>query len=161
MKDWVIGGGVILALIVAVGFACFQWGAAEERAKIAAAPRDTTVKWRIDTVKVPEIHVKTITVTHIDTLWHEHPLPSTWYKAEADTTIGGLHYEIAYLSPVPLSPEGFFSDLIVQLPPRIDSVRTVYVTQTFTVVEERIVWPWVVGAFGVGAAAAAILVKAN
>jgi hypothetical protein len=41
-KTWLLGGG-ILALIVAVGFACYMWGAAEERAKIAASPRDTTI----------------------------------------------------------------------------------------------------------------------
>jgi hypothetical protein len=41
-KTWLLGGG-ILALIVAVGFACYMWGAAEERAKIAAAPRDTVL----------------------------------------------------------------------------------------------------------------------
>lgn len=158
-KSYALEIVAMLALCAAVLFGGYHWGAAVTQRDNALAPRDTTVKWKIDTVKIPEIRVKTITVTHIDTL-RDSP-PPAWYKAEADTTLNGIHYEIAYLSPVPLSPEGFFTDLAIQLPPRIDSVRTEYITRTVTVVESRLAWEWIVAGTAVGAAAAAILVKAN
>lgn len=42
MKEKLIWGGVILALIIAVGFACFRWGVTTAQRDIANAPVTTT-----------------------------------------------------------------------------------------------------------------------
>ena len=55
MKQPLLWGALILALIVAIGVACFQWGRTVAEKRAATAPRETTyvqILGRIDTVEV-------------------------------------------------------------------------------------------------------------
>jgi len=151
----------ILALCAAVLFGGYRWGAAVTQRDAALAPRDTTVKWKVDTIKVNKIRVDTLRTTDTIVVHQGQPPGVAWYQAIGDTVIDGIDLRVAYNSPLPLSAQGFFSDILICIPPRIDSVRTVTITKTVTIVEEKINWWIPVAGVAVGAATAAILIKAN
>lgn len=126
-------------LVVAVAVAgVWLWRDSYWRGVIRDSPavRDTTVTVVRDTVQIPVLRADTVYVRMVDST----ASTPRWWIAKADTVIDGARIHLEYNSPLPLSPRGFFSDFAVQLPPRIDSVRTVYVTETRTVYEETVAW---------------------
>lgn len=154
MKDWRV---ILSVCLVVVGFltGAYYLGRHTMALDVAATPavRDTTVIVKRDTVKVPVIHADTVYVKTVDST----VVVPRWWVAKADTTIDNVKMHMEYNSPLPLSTRGFFSDIDIQLPPRIDSVRTVTVIETKTVIEEKMAWPWIFGALGAGVIVGALL----
>ena len=152
MLKW---AGIVLAVLGVVVSATWLYRDSVWRERIASTPakRDTVNSVRIDTVRIPVVRADTVYVRRVDST----ASTPRWWIAKADTVIDGAKIHLEYNSPLPLSPRGFFSDFAVQLPPRIDSVRTVYVTETRTVVDERIAWEWIVTAAAVGTVVGALV----
>lgn len=152
MLKW---AGIVLAVLGVVVSATWLYRDSVWRERLANTPakRDTVNSVRIDTVRIPVVRADTVYVRQVDST----ATTPRWWIAKADTVIDGAKIHLEYNSPLPLSPRGFFSDLAVQLPPRIDSVRTVYVTETRTVVDERIAWEWIVTAAAVGTVVGALV----
>ena len=152
MLKW---AGIVLAVLGVVVSATWLYRDSVWRERLANTPakRDTVNSVRIDTVRIPVVRADTVYVRRVDST----ASTPRWWIAKADTVIDGAKIHLEYNSPLPLSPRGFFSDFAVQLPPRIDSVRTVYVTETRTVVDERIAWEWIVTAAAVGTVVGALV----
>jgi len=146
--NWKYAIGVGL-LLVAVGFGS-GWFVQEFRweKKIATTPvqRDTTTVVRLDTVYIPKIYVKRVETVRIDST----PTAPRWYVSVMDTSVERVQIHAEYNSPLPLSPRGFFSDISIQLPPRIDSIETVYIAEKVTFVVEETNWEAVVVVGSVG-----------
>ena len=80
MKQSLLWGALILALIVAVGVACFQWGKTIAEKRAASAPRETTyvqIPGRIDTVRVWPNPAPARTVENPETLRRVDSLVAT------------------------------------------------------------------------------------
>lgn len=148
-----LGIGLLIVAVAVAGV--WLWRDSVWRGRIQGSPADTaqTVNTVRDTIRVPVIRADTVYVSRVDST---HTAPR-WWIAKADTVIDGARLHVEYNSPLPLSPRGFFSDLEVQLPPRIDSVRTVTVTVTRTVIDERIAWEYIAGAGAVGIIAGVLI----
>jgi hypothetical protein len=80
------------------------------------SPADTTI--HMYPVPVP-VYVPTIDLGHLQATMSQVPMPSgeSWTAAMADTVIGKSHVKVEYLSPLPLSPAGYFSIHIDQIGP--------------------------------------------
>jgi hypothetical protein len=150
-----LGIGLLIVAVAVAGV--WLWRDSYWRGKIASTPvqRDTTVQVRVDTVRVAVIHADTVFVRRVDST----ATTPRWWIAIADTTVDSAKIHVEYNSPMPLSSRGFFSDIAIQLPDRIDSVRTVYVAERVTFVEERIAWEWVAGSLAVGVIAGSLLAR--
>lgn len=131
-----LGIGLLVVAVAVAGV--WMWRDSVWRGRILNAPatRDTSIVVVRDTVEIPVLRADTVYVRQVDST----ATTPRWWVAKADTVIDGARIHLEYNSPLPLSARGFFSDFSVQLPPRIDSVRTVYVTETRTVYEETVAW---------------------
>lgn len=148
-----LGIGLLVVAVAVAGV--WLWRDSVWRGRINSSPvqRDTTVVTVRDTVEIPVLRADTVYVRRVDST----ASTPRWWIAKADTVIDGAKIHLEYNSPLPLSPRGFFSDFSVQLPPRIDSVRTVYVAERVTFVDERIAWEWIVTAAAVGTVIGALV----
>ena len=158
MKEYLKWTAIAVAVLGVIVTSTWLWRDSVWRERIANTPalRDTTVTIERDTVQIPVIRADTVYVSRIDSS-QEAP---RWWTVKADTTLSGAKIHVEYNSPLPLSPRGFFSDVSVQLPARIDSVRTVYVTEKVIVRDEVFLWQPVVIAGLVGMVSGALLLAA-
>jgi len=101
---------------------------------------DSVQTVRVDTVKIKTVRADTVYVTRVDST----PQAPRWWTAVADTTVEGYGLHVEYNSPLPLAARGFFSDIVIEPPPRLDSVRTVTVTVEKVIVEDRMAWEWLI-----------------
>jgi hypothetical protein len=148
VKEYLKWTAIAVAVLGVVVTATWLYRDSVWRERIASTPpeRDTTVTTVVDTVRVPVLRADTVYVDRIDST----EAAPRWWRAVADTTVDGAKIHVEYNSPLPLAVRGFFSDISVQLPPRIDSVRTVTIVETKTVIESRTAWEWIAGAGAVG-----------
>jgi hypothetical protein len=149
-----LGIGLLVVAVAVAGV--WLWRDSVWRERIVSSPvvRDTVQVVRVDTVRVPRIVIKRVEVVRIDST----PDAPRWYRAAADTTVSGYGLHFEYLSPLPLSESGYFANIAIDPPVRMDSVRTVTVTETRTVIDERLDWNWVLGALGTGVSIGAFVV---
>jgi hypothetical protein len=182
-KTWLIGGG-ILALIVAVGFACFQWGAADERAKFAALPKDTTVvlhpEYTLPYVAQGNVQSNNKPQSKIrDTVFYPVQDSVMFNSCEREiwmNTVANLNAELAEYKDVDSFSEDstryslavtwdgskpinqrFWRWLQIKPYPYTDTATTV--TSTL-LTSQKMDWPWLVACFAVGAAVMAIFFTA-
>jgi hypothetical protein len=150
-----LGIGLLIVAVAVAGV--WLWRDSVWKGRIASSPiqRDTTTVVRMDTVVIPVIRTKTIYVKSVDST----STTPRWWIAKADTVVDGIALHAEYNSPLPLSARGFFSDISIQLPPRIDSVETVYIAEKVTFVVEETNWEGIVIAGSVGMVLGAFLLS--
>ena len=158
--NWKWAAVIAFALVLSHavdGYLSYQWGKAKERSWWMNWSNKDTVRVEVsrpETVYVPKIIVKRVEVARIDST---ETVPRR-YCAVADTVIDGAELHVEYNSPLPLSPRGFFSDISIRPPPRIDSVKTVYVMVPQPAVEDGMEWGYVVAGVIAGTCAGALAV---
>lgn len=154
LKKWAAYIGAALVFLGAFGFFVWKMSERSTLARVAAAPADTVMIEKEKRVEVPVVRVKKIETHKTDTLFVFQPA-DTVYVARADTVIRGTELRMAYFSPVPLSPQGFFGDIQIKLPAQLVKVEERTITKT--VIEERIDFPWIIGVASAGIVAGILI----
>jgi len=146
---WIIGAVCLGALVAA-----FYFGRQTVWTEIDAAPADTVTVERVDSMYIDrvEVHIDTFTVTKVETVKIQE---EQWFVASLDTIVRGVRISADYISPIPLSPRGFFANIRVSCPDTLARipVQTHYITKT--VVNKELPSERIALIFGVGFAVGA------
>ena len=142
---------IIGAVLLGSWLAAFYFGRQTVWTEVDNAPADTVTVETLDSIYIErvEVRVDTFVVTKVDTV-EVFPDEPPWHIVRLDTTVNGVWIRADYISPVPLSPRGFFANIQVSCPDTLAflPVETKYITKT--VVNRELPTEWIAIIFGVG-----------